>query len=179
MIAQHLAFGLPERVASLTSIMSTTGSSDVGNATPEASAVLFTPPPTTRGAYIEDFVARRGALGSPGLFDANRARDVAAAVYDRGIDPAGTARQLLAIYADRDRTSRLREITAPTLVIHGNADPLIDVSGGRATAAAIPGAELLILDGMGHDFPLPLVPHLVDAIAEHIAAAEDDAEQVA
>ena len=179
MIAQHLAFGHPERVASLTSIMSTTGSPDVGHATAEATMVLYTPPPRTRDAYVDDFVARRGALGSPGLFDAARAREVAAALYDRGVDPAGTVRQLLAIYADRDRTSRLAAITAPTLVIHGNVDPLIDVSGGRATAAAIPGAELLVIDGMGHDLPLPLIPHLVDAIVEHVDAAEDDAEQVA
>lgn len=179
MIGQHLAFGFPERVATLTSIMSTTGSAEVGNATAEASVALFTPPPTTRDAYIRDFVARRGALGSPGLFDAERARHVAAAVYDRGVDSAGTVRQLLAIYADRDRTDRLAQITAPTLVIHGNADPLVDVSGGRATAAAIPRAELLILDGMGHDLPLPLLPHLIDAITDHIRSAEEEAEQVA
>lgn len=179
MIAQHLAFGHPGRVLSLTSIMSTTGDRAVGQATPEATALLFTPPPDTREAFIDSFVRRRGALGSPGLFDTDRARAVASAVFDRGVDPAGTVRQLLAIYADRDRTSRLAGISAPTLVIHGDADPLIDVSGGRATAGAIDGADLLVIEGMGHDLPLPLVPRLCDAIAAHVAAAEDDAEQVA
>lgn len=167
MIAQHLAFSWPHRVKTLTSIMSTTGKKAVGVATAEASAVLFSQPPTQRERYIDDFVARRRVLGSPSLFDEGRARAVAAVVFDRGLQPAGTARQLLAIYADRDRTSRLAGITAPTLVIHGRQDPLITLSGGEATAAAIDGAKLVVFDEMGHDLPLPLIPPLVDAIADH------------
>ena len=178
MIAQHLAFGWPDRVATLTSIMSTTGSPEVGQATEAASAVLFTPPPTERAAYVEDFVRRRRLLGSTTLFNAERTAELAGRVHDRGLQPSGTARQLLAIYADRDRTQRLARITAPTLIIHGRDDPLIGMSGGEATAAAIAGAALLIIDDMGHDLPLPLVPTIIDAIAGH-AAGNDVGEQVA
>ena len=172
MIAQHLAFSWPDRVATLTSIMSTTGDRDVGEATAEATAVLFRQPPAQRDAFLDDFVARRRTLGSPTLFSAMRARVLAGRTYDRGLHPAGTARQLLAIYADGDRTSRLGHITAPTLVIHGRVDPLISCSGGEATAEAIPGATLLVFEDMGHDLPLPLLPRIVDAIADHADNAE-------
>ncbi len=179
MIAQHLAFGWPQRVASLTSVMSTTGSRSVGQATPEATAVLFSPPPSERAAYIEDTVRKRRVLGSRTLFDPDTVRIVAGKAYDRGLHPAGTARQLLAIYADGDRTSRLAGVVAPTLVVHGRWDPLIGLSGGQATAAAIAGARLVVLDEMGHDLPLPLVDTLADMVAEHIRGAEEGVEQVA
>lgn len=179
MIAQHLAFGCPDRVASLVSVMSTTGERTVGQATAEASEVLFTPPPLQRAAYVEDVVRKRRVLGSRTLFDEDTTRLLAGRAFDRGLHPAGTTRQLLAIYADGDRTERLSRITAPTLVIHGRHDPLIGVSGGEATAAAIPGARLLVIDQMGHDLPLPLMQTVVDAVADHVHAACGGVEQVA
>ena len=171
MIAQHLAIDWPERVLSLTSVMSSTGNRNVGQATEEATAVLFTPAPPGREAYIADFVRRRRLLGSRTLFDADRAAELAGRLHDRGLHPAGTVRQLLAIYADGDRTTRLAGVPAPTLVIHGRDDPLIGRSGGEATAAAIEGARLLVLDEMGHDLPLPLLETLVTAITEHAGAS--------
>ena len=173
MIAQHLAISHAARVASLTSIMSSTGSRDVGQATPEATAVLYSTPPTERAAFIEDWVTKRRIIGSPRWFDEARARDLAGRLFDRGLHPAGTARQLMAIYADGDRTQRLAGVRAPTLVIHGDRDPLIGVSGGRATADAVPGSTLLIIEDMGHDLPLPVIPSIVEAIGDHIAAVED------
>lgn len=179
MVAQHIAFGFPERVLSLVSIMSTTGEGSVGQATPEALDALFSPPPSQRAAYIEDSVAKRRILGRRTLFDEDAMRILCGMVFDRGLHPAGTARQLLAIFADGDRTERLAQITAPTLVIHGRHDPLIAVSGGEATAKAIPGARLLVLEEMGHDLPGPLVDTLVEAIGDHIAASDEGVEQVA
>lgn len=173
MIAQHLAFGHPDRVASLTSIMSTTGRCDVGTRTPEGRRVLLTPlPVTSKAEYVAASVEAQRTLGSPALFDESWARVKAARYWERGVHPSGTGRQLLAIQADGDRTSRLAQVTCPTLVIHGAMDPLIDVSGGRATAAAVPGAELVIFDEMAHDLPLALCGDISDHIARHVAAAE-------
>jgi pimeloyl-ACP methyl ester carboxylesterase len=172
MIAQTLAIRRPERVLSLTSIMSTTGNMRVGQPHPEALPALLNRPPANREGF-EDFVVRAWrVIGSPGFDpneDALRAR--ARASYDRGIHPDGTARQLLAILASGDRTSSLAELDLPTLVIHGTDDPLIDVSGGEATAAAIPGAELVLIDGMGHDLPRELWPRFVDLIVANAARA--------
>ena len=179
MIAQHIAVGWPDRVTSLVSVMSTTGSRTVGQATDAATKVLFTPPPSERAAYIEDAVRKRRVLGSRTLFDEDVIRIFAGMAYDRGLHPMGTTRQLLAIYADGDRTSRLASVAAPTLVIHGRHDPLIGVSGGEATAAAIAGARLMVMEEMGHDLPLPLIPELVEEIGDHIRAAETGQEQVA
>ena len=166
MIAQHLAFEHPDRVHSLTSIMSTTGAPDVGQPTPAALMALITPAPAERAAYIEHVVRNWRVLSGP-LFDEGRTRVRAAAGYDRSFHPLGAAFQLAAIVSSGDRTERLKSISQPTLVIHGAADPLIDVSGGRATAAAIPGARLIVLDEMGHDLPEPLWPQLIDAITGH------------
>lgn len=179
MIAQHVAFSRPERVASLTSIMSTTGRRDVGQSTQDALAVLLTPPPQEREPYIEAAVERARVFSSPMLFDPDRVRALAARVHDRGLAPYGAARQLLAILTDRDRTDRLTGITAPTLVIHGAADTLIDVSGGRATAEAIPGARLVVYEEMGHDLPLPLLPQITKEIVTHVRAAEAEASPAA
>jgi pimeloyl-ACP methyl ester carboxylesterase len=113
------------------------------------------------------------AIGSPGYpFDEARVRRLAAASYDRCFHPAGTARQLVAILASGDRTEALRGVRAPTLVIHGANDPLVSVSGGKATAAAIPGAELKVIPGMGHDLPGALWPTIVDASAAHAERAD-------
>ncbi|MFG1993142.1 alpha/beta fold hydrolase [Actinoplanes sp. NPDC048988] len=166
MIAQQLTIDHPELVASLCSIMSTTGDREVGRPTPEAAAALARPPATTRDEIIAGAAATSRVIGSPAYPASDEWLHKRAAVkFDRAFNPLGTQRQYAAIIASPDRTSGLRQITAPTLVIHGAADPLIDVSGGRATAAAIPGAELLVIEGMGHDLPQPLWPTIIDAIA--------------
>jgi pimeloyl-ACP methyl ester carboxylesterase len=172
MIAQTLAIRHPERVLSLVSIMSTTGDRAVGYPHPEALPALMARPPADREGFAEFVVGTWKVIGSPGFDpdeDALRAR--ASAVYDRGLHPDGTARQLVAILASGDRTEALGRLDVPTVVIHGTDDPLIDVSGGQATAAAIPGARLELIPGMGHDLPRQLWPRFVDLIAENAARA--------
>jgi pimeloyl-ACP methyl ester carboxylesterase len=165
MIAQQLTLDFPQRVRSLCSIMSTTGDRTVGRATPEAAAVLTRPAAPSRDEAIANAMAVSRTIGSPGFpADADELRRRVTAKVDRAYRPAGTARQYAAILASPDRTSRLREVAVPALVIHGAEDPLIGVSGGRATAAAIPGAELLVVDGMGHDLPRDAYPPVIDAI---------------
>ncbi|GAA1823322.1 alpha/beta fold hydrolase [Microlunatus capsulatus] len=165
MIAQTLTVDHPERVLSLTSIMSTTGDRSVGRATEAATATLLAPPVSSREEALERSVVSARVLGSPGYpADPDEVRRRAGEGWDRDHDPAGVGRQLAAIYASGDRTARLADVAVPTLVLHGADDPLIDVSGGRATAAAVPGAELVVLDGMGHDLPEALWPQVVDAV---------------
>ena len=175
MIAQQLAIDSPDLVASLCSIMSTTGDRTVGHPTPEAAAALMRPAATNREDAIAGAVAGSKAIGSWafGVFDIAEEDLVgkAAAKYDRAFHPAGTARQYGAIVASPDRTAALGAVTVPTLVVHGEADPLIDVSGGRATAAAVPGATLLVIPGMGHDLPRATWPCIVDAIAANASRA--------
>jgi len=164
MIVQALAIRHPSKVRSLTSIMSTPSRS-VGQATPEASAALMVPRPTTREAAIEQAVRTFRIIGSPGFeFDEQWRRSVAAAAFDRDPDPFGRARQLFAIMCSPDRTPGLASVKAPALVIHGAADPLVQPAGGRATAGAIPGAELMMIDGMGHDLPRAVWPSIVDRV---------------
>ena len=171
MIAQTLAIERPERVLSLASIMSTTGNGRVGQPTPEALEVLMTRPPLDdRSAFVESTIAARAVIGSRGLErDEEWTRAIAGRSFDRGIHPDGTLRQLAASIASRNRTERLRQIDVPTVVIHGTDDPLIDASGGRATAEAIPGAELVLIDGMGHDLPPAAWDRIVDAVAANAA----------
>ncbi|MEV0144534.1 MULTISPECIES: alpha/beta hydrolase [unclassified Nonomuraea] len=166
MIAQTLAIRHPGRVLTLTSIMSTPGSR-VAPPTPAASAVLLATPPAGREEVIARAQDAWAVIGSPG-FEPDRARiaDVAARAFDRCFDPPGTARQLAAIMASGDRTERLRRLDVPALVVHGEADQLVPLEGGRATAEAIPGARLLTFPGMGHDLPRPLWPDLVAAITK-------------
>jgi pimeloyl-ACP methyl ester carboxylesterase len=173
MIAQTVAIRHLERVLSLTSIMSTTGDREVGQPHPEAIPALLTRPPGDRAGFIDFVVGAWRVIGSPGFEadeDALRAR--AGASYDRGIFPDGTGRQLLAILASGDRTEGLRRLDVPATVIHGTEDILVDVSGGRATAAAIPGAELVLIDGMGHDLPRQLWPRFVDLIVANAQRAQ-------
>jgi len=173
MIAQSVAIEHPERVRTLTSIMSTTGDPSVGGASQEALGVLLAPPATTREEAQERAVSAYRVIGSPAYpLDEEALRERAGLSFDRAHDPAGVGRQLLAILASPDRTPRLGEIGVPTLVVHGDGDTLVNVSGGRATAAAIPGAELAVLEGMGHDLPRELWPGLVDRIAAHVARGE-------
>jgi len=165
MIVQHMAFGHPERVLTMTSIMSTTGDRSVGQATPEAMTALLTPPPEDREAYIAHGATTWRIVSGP-HYDETKARERTAQAYDRCFYPRGSAFQLAAVLSDGDRTARLAGVRCPTLVIHGRLDPLVGLSGGEATARAIPGAELVVLDDMGHDLPPPLLPDIVTAIAK-------------
>src|SRR6185295_18862239 len=172
MIAQTLAIRHPGRVMSLVSIMSTTGDRAVGQPHPEAMPALLTTPPADRDGYAEQVVLAVRAIGSPGFeADEERLRQRARESFDRGYYPEGTARQLVAILASGDRTEALRRLDVPTVVIHGTDDALIDVSGGTATAAAIPGAELELIEGMGHDLPRELWPRFVDLIVANAERA--------
>ena len=175
MIAQNLAILHPQRVRSLTSIMSTTGDPSLPPAKPEAMAVLLSPPPSTRDAAIEQGVRTWRTIGSSGFpFDEANVRKRTALAYDRCFHPTGTARQLAAILAHGSRRARLAHVKIPTLVIHGEADPLVPVEGGRDTAASIPGAELLLIEGMGHDLPAGAWPRIVGAIAALTERAEKE-----
>jgi pimeloyl-ACP methyl ester carboxylesterase len=152
MIAQRVAIDHPGRVLSLASIMSTTGDTEVGRPTPEAMAVLMTRAPADHDGYIRSTLAARAVIGSQPA-DRDRILDLANRAYERGYHPNGTARQFAAVVASPDRTPELRELDVPAVVIHGAEDPLIGLSGGEATADAIPGAELVVIDNMGHDLP--------------------------
>jgi pimeloyl-ACP methyl ester carboxylesterase len=165
-IAQTFAFEYPDRLLSLASIMSSTGSGKVGQASPEALEALMTRPATEVEPYVEGVLAARRVIGSPGFpMDEAAVRETASRVFQRGLNPEGTQRQLVASVCSGNRTERLGEIMAPTVVLHGAADQLIDVSGGRATADAISGAKLVVIDGWGHDFPRALWAEIADAIA--------------
>ncbi len=172
-IAQTIAIEHPRRVRSLTSMMSTTGDPTVGQPHAEAMRVLFGPPPTTREEIVRRTLEVVRVTGSPGFApDLEAVADRAGRAFDRAFDPLGMTRQAVAVLASGDRTPRLRSIDVPALVVHGADDRLTDVSGGRATAAAIPGAELVVIDGMGHDLPRELWPQLATRIAELVRRAE-------
>ncbi len=178
MIAQTAAIEYPQRVRSLTSIMSTTGDSSVGQPTRAAMAALLSAPASSRAEAIERTLSIVRAIGSPGFelaeADIRRRTEVA---YDRADDPVGVARQLVAVAASGDRTAALRSVSVPALVIHGADDPLIGVSGGRATARAIRGAELAVFDGMGHDLPRDLWGEMTRRIVKLVRRAEAAGEQ--
>jgi pimeloyl-ACP methyl ester carboxylesterase len=172
MIAQTIAARRPERVLSLTSIMSSTGSRWRGQPALRTYRPFLRPVSTDRATYIAETAALFDIIGSPGFErDDASLHDLLAAMYDRGHYPAGVSRQLAAIVASGNRTAELHHITAPTLVIHGTADKLVAASGGRATARAIPGARLLKIEGMGHDLPRGAWPQLIDAIVENAEPA--------
>jgi pimeloyl-ACP methyl ester carboxylesterase len=172
MIAQTIAVRHPDRVLSLCSIMSTTGDPSVGQARPEALTVLLSPAPEDRDSYIDFHIKAFKAIGSPGFeIDEDFLRWRAEMTYDRSHYPDGFKRQLLAIYASGDRTRAVSKISVPTVVIHGRDDPLITVSGGEATARAIPGAELVVIDGMGHDVPPGVWQQIIGAIETNAAHA--------
>jgi pimeloyl-ACP methyl ester carboxylesterase len=170
MIGQTLAVTHPDRVRSLVSIMGNTGARMSGQPTLRASKALLDVPPRDRGGYVEHTVKTYALIGSPG-FERDEAdlRELAETAFDRGRNPAAGGRHLAAIIASGDRTKRLRAIAAPTLVIHGSADKLVRPSGGRATAKAIGGAELLEIAGMGHDLPRDAWPQIIDAIVANAA----------
>jgi pimeloyl-ACP methyl ester carboxylesterase len=172
MIAQLVALRAPERVRTLTSIMSTTGAPSVGGPSDAALALLLTPPAGDRDGAVQRVIDTYRVIGSPGFeFDESALRDRAGLSFDRAYDPAGVARQLAAILTTADRTPDLKALPMPCLVIHGAEDALVNVSGGRATAAAIPDAELLVVDGMGHDLPRAVWPQLIERMTALFARA--------
>jgi pimeloyl-ACP methyl ester carboxylesterase len=167
-IAQEIAINFPNRLRTMTSIMSSTGDPKLPQATPEAMGVLMAPPPATREEYFQNHARTWQILRGPGFpLDEARDRLRAERAYERGLNPSGVARQLAAIIASGDRTAMLKSVNVPALVIHGDADPLVRVEGGHATAKAIPGAKLFIVNGMGHALPIPMWPQIIEAIAGH------------
>lgn len=180
MIAQTIAIEYPERVRSLVSIMSTTGRRSVGWQDPRLFPMLLGRSDRTREAILERSVKTWAAIGSPAYpTPPDETRERALETFDRGISPSGVARQMQAILAQPDRTEALGRLTIPALVIHGLSDRLVHVSGGRATARAIPGAELLLIPGMGHDLPRELWPTFVDGIARTARRASPEVAQKA
>lgn len=179
MIAQVLAVKFPQRVLSLTSIMSSSGYRKVSKPSKPARKVLLTRPadPKDTESVIDHLVEMFGVIGSPAYPSSKEElRSRIGHSVRRAYEPAGTARQLLAIIASGDRRKLLRTISAPTLVIHGAADPLVPLAAGRDTAQNIPGASLLVIDGMGHDFPAALMPRLAQDIADHCDRSEPRSE---
>ncbi|NMA65690.1 MAG: alpha/beta hydrolase, partial [Clostridiaceae bacterium] len=169
MIAQTVSIEYPDRVRSLTSMMSTTGDSTVGQPDWAVLSSLGAPPNEDRQGYIEWKVRSLKAIGSPKYpLDEAYAAENAGLAWDRDHDPTGMLRQSAAVLKSGDRTEKLRTLNVPALVIHGDSDKMIDVSGGRATAAAIPNAELVIYEGMGHGLPKQLWSEMADRIAELI-----------
>ena len=154
MIVQRLAIDHPDRLLSVTSVMSRTGEDDYGQSSPEALAFLMAPPANSRDEYIENHVKALRVYGSkPEWLDDDVSRERAAAAYDRCFCPQGVGRQMMAVMRDGSRADDLRKVTVPTLVLHGSRDTLIDPSGGRRTAELIPGARYVEIEGMGHDYP--------------------------
>jgi pimeloyl-ACP methyl ester carboxylesterase len=175
MIVQTMALLRPERLRSLTSIMSTTGRRTVGWQDPRLLPLLLARSAATREAYVASSARLWRMIGSPAYPEALESVHARAAeTWDRGVTAAGVARQMLAILGQPDRSRRLGELTKPTLVIHGLSDKKVHVSGGRATARAIPGAELMLVPGMGHDVPAELREQIVAAI-RRLASRSDRA----
>jgi proline iminopeptidase len=170
LFSDHHAANHPERVLTLTSIMSSSGSRKATRPRPDAKRALLSRPrdPDDPESVIDHLVGVFGIIGSPGFpMDPGDLREIVTRAVRRGHDPAGMTRQLVAIVASGDRRRLLRKIVAPTLVIHGADDPLLPVEAGRDTARHIAGAKLMVIDGMGHDLPPGAVPILVEAIAAH------------
>ena len=179
MIAQTMAARHPDRVLSLASLMSNTGHIWKGTPGLRIYPFFLRRPSKNREGAVESFVSVFRQIGSPGFpFDEAETRKAAELSYDRGYNPAGTGRQLAAILAAGDRAAELRRIKAPTVVIHGTKDKMVRPSGGRATAAAIDGAELVTIDGMGHDLPRGAWDQIVHAIvanARRVSASDRSA----
>jgi pimeloyl-ACP methyl ester carboxylesterase len=171
-IVQETAIRHAGRVLSLASIMSSTGDRGVGRARPEAMAVLLAPPPPDRDGAVEHALTTWRVIGSLVEGDEDRIRRRAGEAWDRDHEPAGVARQAAAIFTQRDRTADLGRVRVPAVVIHGASDPLIDVSGGEATARAIPTGRLVVVPGMAHDLPPAVWPTVVDAIVDNARRAE-------
>ena len=173
MIAQVMALEYPQRVTSLISMESSTGDPTLPSADPQAMEAMLSPPPQDRAGYIQHAVeVFRAFSGGSDKFDETLEKELSANAYDRSFYPAGFVRQLAAILTSGDRTESLASVTAPTLVIHGANDPLVPLAHGRATARAIPGAKLLVIEGLGHGIAYPtLWDEIVDAITQHTSTA--------
>ncbi len=172
MIVQALAIEYPERLRSIVSVMSNTGEVEYGQPTPEARARLFGPPATNREEAVQNHLAGLRIWGSPGKVDEDAQARFAGEAYDRAFDPAGVGRQMVAITASGPRADALGHVRVPTLVLHGSADTLITPSGGQRTAELIPGAEFVLLDGMGHDYPVAFWDEWVEVVTAHAAKAD-------
>jgi pimeloyl-ACP methyl ester carboxylesterase len=170
MIVQTMALEHPERILSMTSVMSAPGPI-AGERDPEVVAAFSAPPARTRQEAAEQHLARLRIWGSPACFDVDRITADAHAAFDRCWDPEGRARQVMAVESSPSREGALARLTVPTLVIHGDADRLVPLEGGRATASAIPGARLEILEGMGHDYPPQYWDRMVELITAHAKAS--------
>ncbi|MCU1394191.1 MAG: alpha/beta hydrolase [Ilumatobacteraceae bacterium] len=170
MIVQTMAIEHPERVLTLTSVMSNTGEPEYGKPTDKALSLLLGPPATDRESAVANALAGLDEWGSPAHADIRQRRAAAERAFDRCFDPAGTGRQFMAVRASGSRADALRALDVPTLVIHGDVDNLISFDGGLRTAELIPGARFELIEGMGHDYPPPLWPMWVDLVAAHIAA---------
>jgi pimeloyl-ACP methyl ester carboxylesterase len=173
-IAQLTALRHPERIMSLTSMMSSTREPEFGQSTPEAEAALFGPPAANRAEYIANTLRGHRIWGSRRYQDPDKMAALAAKSFDRSFNPAGTARHIGAIMTTEPWAGELRQLDVPTLVVHGRDDTLIAPNGGERTAELIPGAHLLMLSDMGHDRPEPLWPDLSEAIAGHARGAQGD-----
>jgi pimeloyl-ACP methyl ester carboxylesterase len=173
MIAQVMALEYPGRILSLTSMESSTGDPALPSAKPEAMAAMLSPPPQDRDGYIHHAVeVFRAFSGGSDKFDATLVKELSTNSYERSFYPVGFTRQLAAILASGDRSESLASVTAPTLVIHGADDSLVPLAHGRATARAIPGAKLLVVEGLGHGIAYPtLWDEIVDAIKQHTSIA--------
>ncbi len=168
MIVQELLICFADRVKTAVSLMSMTGDSTLPQPTPEAMQAMMSPPAEGRDGYVEQCVVNWKIFHGNGFpHNDDRIRQRAGQMFDRGLYPDGAARQSAAIFASGERTEALKEVKIPTLVIHGEADPLVRVEGGRATAVAIPEAKLLTFDGMGHNLPIELWTEIVQAISVH------------
>lgn len=179
MVAQLVAADYPDRTLSLTSIMSTTGNRALPPASAEAMAVLNDRGPDPQAdleGYLDHGVKGAAVVGSPGYpIDVAEIRERLRADFQRSYSPAGFQRQYAAAASSPDRRPKLATITAPTVVIHGAADPLVPLAGGQDTAANIPGAELVVVEGMGHDFPPPLFDAVAGGILKAVDRAKTDA----
>jgi pimeloyl-ACP methyl ester carboxylesterase len=166
MIVQAMAIAHPERVLSMTSVMSAPGPI-VGERDPDVVAAFMAPPATTRDEAAERHLAGLRAWGSPASYDVERITADAHAAFDRCWDPDGRARQAAAVASSPSRVDGLRALQVPSLVVHGDADRLLPLAAGQATAEAIPGARFEVIEGMGHDYPPELWPRLVELITTH------------
>ena len=169
MIVQVMAFQHPSRVLSLTSIMSTTGNPDLPRGDPEVGQVMMTPAPPEREGYIKYYVKLRRLLYGSFPYDEAKNREIAGRFFDRSFYPPGIGRQSLAIMVNGNRKSKLSSIKVPTLIIHGSDDPVLPVEAGKDTHEAIPGSELIIIDGMGHSLPPETWTQITDAIKANAA----------
>ena len=170
MIVQNMAILHPDRLLSMTTVMSSTGEPAYRKSSPRAAELLVAPGATTREGYIQQWIDGLHEWGSPEFADEARWAADAARAYDRADDPSGTARQFMAIVASGSWADRLPDVTVPTLVLHGDKDTLIDQIGGRRTAELIPGARFELIEGMGHDYPPQLWRQWADLVAGHIRA---------